>query len=172
MKGFTLIELLVVVLIIGILSSVALPKYERAVKRARAARLLPLIKDVQNAQEVYFLANGQYASCINELELDWPDFKVQREVSGCVDFISKGNGIDKITLHRAGGGPKFAVYMGNYGVTGYGGYGFSLAGDKKLVLSCAEYSCHSVEEGSFCHDVLGTTKTAQDGWCMRLFDLP
>lgn len=42
-QGFTLIELLVVVLIIGILTSVGVPQYLKAVEKARAAEALQLM---------------------------------------------------------------------------------------------------------------------------------
>lgn len=72
MKGFTLIELLVVVLIIGILSSVALPQYQKAVKKTRLMRLAPLIKAMADAEEAYYLANGQYTPFSSELDVSWP----------------------------------------------------------------------------------------------------
>ncbi len=56
-KGFTLIELLVVVLIIGILSSVALPQYQRAVKKARAAEAWTNLKTLSTAVNEWCLAN-------------------------------------------------------------------------------------------------------------------
>lgn len=73
MKGFTLIELLVVVLIIGILASVALPQYQKAVKKTRLMRLAPLVKAMANAEETYYLSNGQYTPFSSELDISWPD---------------------------------------------------------------------------------------------------
>ncbi len=168
--GFTLIELLVVVLIIGILAAIALPKYEKAVKKARVVKLLPIIENLQNAQKMYYLSNGKYASCLNDLDFDLSSFSIRSESDGCITSASKGTGTDAIMVQRSGSGALVA-YVGNYMVSGNGGYGFNPL--TNTPLSCAEYACHAVEEGSFCHDVMGTSQTPiLSSWCVRLFALP
>ena len=64
-KGFTLIELLVVVLIIGILSSVALPQYTKAVEKARASEAMQILKSLRDAQSLCQLERGigEYDGC-------------------------------------------------------------------------------------------------------------
>ncbi len=59
-NGFTLIELLVVVLIIGILSSIALPQYEKAVIKARASEGFVMLKSLSDAASLYYLENGTF----------------------------------------------------------------------------------------------------------------
>ena len=71
-RGFTLIELLVVVFIIGILAAIALPQYEVAVRKSRVARVLPVLKSIVNAKQVYYMANGQYTADLDTLDIDFP----------------------------------------------------------------------------------------------------
>ena len=82
--GFTLIELLVAVLIIGILVAVALPKYRLAVYKTRFMGVRQWVDKIVDAQEVYYLANGQYATeNLEGLDIEVP--------VGCSYDVKEGN---------------------------------------------------------------------------------
>ena len=69
--AFTLIELLVVVLIIGILSAIALPQYQKAVARSRAVQGMVYLRAIMEAQKEYKLANGKYSGNTDELSINF-----------------------------------------------------------------------------------------------------
>ena len=70
-RGFTLIELLVVVLIIGILASVVLPQYTKAVAKSRYSQLITAGKPLKDAMEVYYMANGNYPQYWGDLDIEF-----------------------------------------------------------------------------------------------------
>ena len=89
-KAFTLIELLVVVLIIGILAAIALPQYQKAVIRTRFATLKAMTHALANAEEVYYLANGEYAQKISDLDIDLPGGKDETRSTDDLYFYDWG----------------------------------------------------------------------------------
>jgi len=56
-KGFTMIEILVVVVIVGILTTIALPQYTRSIERSRATEAMAAIKALNDS--VYAYAAGR-----------------------------------------------------------------------------------------------------------------
>lgn len=68
-KGFTLIELLVVVLIIGILSAVALPQYERSVEKARTAEAVVTSKNILDAASIYATTFRTCPGALSDLDV-------------------------------------------------------------------------------------------------------
>jgi len=59
-SGFTLIELLVVLLIIGVLSSIAIPKFRGVKTKANVTTMKSDLRNLLTAQEAYLSANATY----------------------------------------------------------------------------------------------------------------
>ena len=67
-RGFTLIELLMVVVIIGLLASLAIPRFSDTKDRARLSAMKSDLRNLISAQEAYLMDHQVYASDPNALD--------------------------------------------------------------------------------------------------------
>ena len=71
--GFTLIELLAVVLIIGIMTSIALPQYRRSISRAEAMEAMVNLRTIFDSAKRYKSAHSEVPMKLNGLDISFFD---------------------------------------------------------------------------------------------------
>ncbi|QPK03435.1 pilin [Vibrio kanaloae] len=59
-KGFTLIELMIVVAVIGVLSAIAMPQYQKYVAKSEVASALSTLTGAKTNVEAYTVENGMF----------------------------------------------------------------------------------------------------------------
>ncbi len=149
--GFTLIELLVVVLIIGILASVALPQYSKAVEKSRAAEAWINLAAIEAANKAKNLEMDTANQLYNFNELDI-GFSCQE--ANPTDFCTtKMFHYVKIPWGKNGSDVYVAIYQGWKGV---------LYIDENGKRACA---AQGSEQREWCQNVLGS-KNKQTGHCV------
>lgn len=71
-SGFTLLELIIVIVVIGVLASIALPRYIRIAEKGRAAEAKNFLSTIRSAQIRYAAQHSIYASTTNNLDVNLP----------------------------------------------------------------------------------------------------
>jgi len=66
-RGFTLIELLIVVVIIGILATIAIPRFGGTKTTAQLAVMKSDLRNLATAQESWYAKEGVYAPIVSDL---------------------------------------------------------------------------------------------------------
>ena len=111
-RGFTLIELLIVVVIIGILASIAIPKFTAVREKAFRAAMMSDLKNLSQLQEVYHNEYFTYASSLTAAEA------VQTEAVTITINEATGMGWAATAVHLGLASEQCGIYHGNAAAAG------------------------------------------------------
>ena len=156
-KGFTLIELLVVVLIIGILASIALPSYNRAVLKSRMMSSLIAARELLEAQRLFYLANGTYATDFSELDISYncsPDNTGITVYCGSNNLVITFSNNHFMVKHKASG--YLGIWIDVYWATG-------------RILCVAQED--DADTNSICKSLSGTSEYEVQNGVYRAYDI-
>lgn len=78
-KGFTLVELVVVIAILGILASIAVPRFTNSTAKAEAAAMAANIRTLNAAVSMYLVQEGK----------DISDFSAVTDAAGAITILEE-----------------------------------------------------------------------------------
>jgi len=111
-RGFTLVELLIVVVVIGILASIAIPKFTAVREKAFKAAMMSDLKNLASQQEVYHNDFFTYAGTVTAA-LAVPSEGVTISINEAT-----GTGWSATAVHAALGSEQCGIYHGNAAASG------------------------------------------------------
>ena len=110
-RGFTIIELLVVVSIIGILATIALPKFSATKQRASMASMVSDLRNLVAAQEGFYSAHRDYAGSFGAVEV------AGTGGNGVMVFTPSPNNTIEIEHHDGANGVGWSAVVTNSAIT-------------------------------------------------------
>jgi prepilin-type N-terminal cleavage/methylation domain-containing protein len=113
-SGFTLIELLIVVVVIGILATIAIPKFSSMREKSYIAAVTSDLKSFASQQEIYLSNNFTYAASTTALA---PDFTNTDNVTLTVNEAT-GTGWAATGTHSGLGTVQCGLFFGSAAAAG------------------------------------------------------
>lgn len=104
-KGFTLIELMVVIAVIGLLSSIVLPRFTDSTRSGKAAQVHSNLQNIQQAIEMFHVKEGHYPVYGTDIDSggDFSDKMAEYYSKGKMpETPAGGTGISEDELVRVG----------------------------------------------------------------------
>jgi len=117
-QGFTLLEIIIVIIIVGILASLALPRFLKTVEFSRASEALAQLSSIRRAMERCYLWTNTYVLCnaFTALDIDDPATQTNAHftyglgvptaaaftITATRNAVNGGDGTATITINEAG----------------------------------------------------------------------